>query len=160
MMPRLLWVGVEIAIYYLQAGPRTRAGPSRFRRKAGLPCLSRLSRPTMSFLTNRVSQTLSTPLLRASMAPRVAARTFVATPLRFESHPPILQGEGAKEGEVATEENQSTGIERFEYMGHLQGVDVFDMEPLDASRVGTMKDPIMVRSMVRSVLTSALRTWN
>ena len=114
----------------------------------------------MSFLTNRVSQTLRTPLLRASMAPRVAARAFVATPLRFESHPPILQGEGAKEGEVATEENQSTGIERFEYMGHLQGVDVFDMEPLDASRVGTMKDPIMVRSMVRSVLTSALRTWN
>jgi len=50
---------------------------------------------------------------------------------------------------MGTDESQSTGLERFELMGRLQGVDVFDMSPLDASRPGTMKNPIKVQSMVR-----------
>lgn len=62
--------------------------------------------------------------------------------------PLIIQGEGAKPGEVPTDENQSTGLERFELLGRLQGVDVFDMKPLDASRAGTVKDPIVVQSLV------------
>jgi len=28
----------------------------------------------------------------------------------------------------------------------MEGVDIFDMRPLDASRKGTLKEPIMVRS--------------
>ena len=28
----------------------------------------------------------------------------------------------------------------------MEGVDIFDMKPLDASRLGTMKEPIKVRS--------------
>ncbi|EJT45869.1 cytochrome c oxidase polypeptide iv, precursor [Trichosporon asahii var. asahii CBS 2479] len=43
-------------------------------------------------------------------------------------------------------EQQATGIERFELMGKVQGVDVFDMKPLEADRIGTLADPIEVLS--------------
>lgn len=45
-------------------------------------------------------------------------------------------------------ENQSTGLERFELLGKLDGVDVFDMKPLKVERLGTMKEPISVYSLV------------
>ncbi|GAO50211.1 hypothetical protein G7K_4343-t1 [Saitoella complicata NRRL Y-17804] len=54
---------------------------------------------------------------------------------------------GAPEGTVPTEANQATGLERFEYLAKVAGVEPFDMAPLDASRLGTMKDPIMVPSL-------------
>lgn len=44
---------------------------------------------------------------------------------------------------------QATGIERFELIGKAEGVDVFDMAPLDASRTGTLDNPIEVFSYVR-----------
>lgn len=73
--------------------------------------------------------------------------------LRADSHaPPVIQGEGGKPGEVPTDEAQSTGLERFELLGKLQGVDVFDMEPLESDRLGTKKDPIVVKSLVRPFL--------
>jgi hypothetical protein len=37
---------------------------------------------------------------------------------------------------VPTDFNQSTGLERLEVLGKMQGVDIFDMKPLDASRKG------------------------
>ena len=43
---------------------------------------------------------------------------------------------GADVGEVPTDFNQSTGLERLEILGKMQGVDIFDMKPLDASRKG------------------------
>ncbi len=43
---------------------------------------------------------------------------------------------GAEPGTVPTDLDQSTGLERFEIMGKMQGIDVFDMKPLDASRKG------------------------
>jgi hypothetical protein len=106
----------------------------------------------MSFLASRI----------AAAAPRVG-RTFrlsrsngmVSTPRTFTSSvrvlasgPPVIQGEGGKVGEVATDEEQSTGLERFELLGRLQGVDVFDMEPLESARLGTKKEPIVVQSLV------------
>ncbi|KAH7244091.1 uncharacterized protein BKA55DRAFT_595307 [Fusarium redolens] len=57
-----------------------------------------------------------------------------------------LFGPGAAPGTVPTDLEQATGIERLEILGKMEGVDIFDMRPLDASRLGTMKDPIMVRS--------------
>lgn len=45
-------------------------------------------------------------------------------------------------------ENQATGLERFELLGKLEGVDVFDMKPLQVDRLGTMKEPIKVYSLV------------
>lgn len=44
---------------------------------------------------------------------------------------------GAKVGTVPTDAEQSTGLERLEILGKMQGVDIFDMKPLDASRLGT-----------------------
>lgn len=57
-----------------------------------------------------------------------------------------LVGEGAKAGEVPTDIQQATGLERFELLGKLEGIEVFETEPLDASRTGTMADPIIIDS--------------
>ncbi|KAH7121126.1 cytochrome c oxidase polypeptide IV mitochondrial precursor [Dendryphion nanum] len=57
-----------------------------------------------------------------------------------------LFGPGAKPGTVPTDLEQATGLERLEILGKIQGVDIFDMRPLDASRVGTLEDPIVVNS--------------
>ncbi|XEV00255.1 hypothetical protein FSHL1_005542 [Fusarium sambucinum] len=57
-----------------------------------------------------------------------------------------LFGPGAAPGTVPTDLEQATGLERLEILGKMEGVDIFDMRPLEATRLGTMKDPIMVRS--------------
>lgn len=57
-----------------------------------------------------------------------------------------LFGPGAAPGTVPTDLEQSTGLERLEILGKMEGVDIFDMRPLDASRKGTMDKPIKVRS--------------
>ncbi|RHZ74911.1 hypothetical protein CDV55_108314 [Aspergillus turcosus] len=53
---------------------------------------------------------------------------------------------GAKPGTVPTDVEQATGLERLELIGKMQGIDVFDMRPLDASRKGTLDNPIIVKS--------------
>jgi Cytochrome c oxidase subunit Vb len=62
---------------------------------------------------------------------------------------PSIYGVGAKPGEIPTDEAQSTGLDRVQVLGCLEGVDVFDLEPLDSSRIGTLADPIKVFSAVR-----------
>jgi cytochrome c oxidase subunit 5b len=57
-----------------------------------------------------------------------------------------LFGPGAEPGTVPTDLEQATGLERLEILGKMEGVDIFDMRPLDASRLGTMEDPITIRS--------------
>jgi cytochrome c oxidase subunit 5b len=57
-----------------------------------------------------------------------------------------LLGPGAAPGTVPTDLEQATGLERLEILGKMEGVDIFDMKPLDASRLGTMEDPIVVQS--------------
>ncbi|KAK5721330.1 Cytochrome c oxidase subunit 4 [Elasticomyces elasticus] len=52
---------------------------------------------------------------------------------------------GAKPGTIPTDVDQATGLERLELIGKMQGIDIFDMRPLDASRKGTVKDPIVVK---------------
>ena len=53
---------------------------------------------------------------------------------------------GAAIGAVPTDLDQATGLERLEILGKMNGVDIFDMAPLDASRRGTLEDPILVKS--------------
>ena len=78
-----------------------------------------------------------------------AIRTFKTTPRSSSGAPvPQLFGSGAKPGEVPTDESQSTGLERFQLLGEMEGVSAFDMEPLDSSRVGTLQNPIKVVSLV------------
>lgn len=43
---------------------------------------------------------------------------------------------GAKPGTVPTDYEQATGLERFELLGKMNSIDVFNLEPLDASRLG------------------------
>jgi cytochrome c oxidase subunit 5b len=77
-----------------------------------------------------------------------AFRALSTTTPRFSGPaPPSLFGEGAKPGEIPSDEQQATGLERFQLLGEMQGVDAFDLEPLDSSRVGTLEDPIKVFSL-------------
>ncbi|KAH0286033.1 cytochrome c oxidase-like protein polypeptide IV [Aureobasidium namibiae CBS 147.97] len=102
---------------------------------------------------------------RAAFRP-VAARPFSSSFARFDAHSDPKPGQhsnkvkpfeeiqnehdlmpaGAEPGTVPTDIDQATGLERLEILGKMQGIDVFDMKPLDASRKGTMKEPITVRS--------------
>jgi len=53
---------------------------------------------------------------------------------------------GATSGTMPTDIEQATGLERLELLGKMEGIDIFDMRPLDASRLGTLEDPIIVKS--------------
>jgi cytochrome c oxidase subunit 5b len=102
--------------------------------------------------------------LRSARASVLTARAGVARPSslfrplsvsairRSDDHhaaAPSIYGVGAKPGEIPTDEAQSTGLDRVEVLGLLEGVDVFDLDPLDSSRIGTLADPIKVFSAVR-----------
>lgn len=64
--------------------------------------------------------------------------------------PPQLFGEGAKPGTVPTDIEQATGLERLQLLGELEGISVFDDQPLESSRLGTKADPVKVLSYVRA----------
>ncbi|KAK3705906.1 Cytochrome c oxidase subunit 4 [Vermiconidia calcicola] len=53
---------------------------------------------------------------------------------------------GGAPGTIPTDLEQATGLERLEILGKMQGIDIFDMRPLDASRKGTPENPIAVKS--------------
>jgi cytochrome c oxidase subunit 5b len=109
--------------------------------------------------------------LRSARASVLTARAGVARPSslfrplsvsairRSDDHhaaAPSIYGVGAKPGDIPTDESQSTGLDRVQVLGLLEGVDVFDLEPLDSSRIGTLADPIKVFSAVRIQLYSFL----
>ncbi|KAJ8521885.1 hypothetical protein ONZ45_g1436 [Pleurotus djamor] len=78
-----------------------------------------------------------------------ALRALSTTTSRASDHgppPPQLYGAGAKPGEVPSDFDQATGLERLQLLGDLEGVPVFDDKPLDSSRIGTKADPIKVLS--------------
>ena len=70
-----------------------------------------------------------------------------------DAHAPGLFGVGSKSGKISTDEEQATGLERLELLGEMQGVNVFDEEPLESSRLGTLENPIQVFSLVCTSLT-------
>lgn len=82
-----------------------------------------------------------------------SSRAFSLSAARKSGHSsPQLLGEGGKAGEVPTDITQSTGLERLQTLGFLEGVDVFDSQPLDSSRIGTLDNPVLVYSLVRFFL--------
>lgn len=88
---------------------------------------------------------------RSSARKQFAVRSISNTVARASDHgppQPQLFGTGAKPGTVPTDFEQATGLERFALLGRMEGIEVFDTEPLDSSRKGTMKDPIQVFSLV------------
>ncbi|KAL8743865.1 MAG: hypothetical protein Q9190_003819 [Brigantiaea leucoxantha] len=68
-------------------------------------------------------------------------------PFEEVESPDDLFGPGAAPGTIPTDVEQATGLERLEILGKMQGIDIFDMKPLDSSRVGTLEDPIIVRTV-------------
>ncbi|KAM5530998.1 hypothetical protein V8D89_015325 [Ganoderma adspersum] len=86
---------------------------------------------------------------RAALRPArtAAVRAISSTAARRSDVPtPQIYGEGAKPGQIPTDENQSTGLERLQVLGAIEGVEVFDSKPLDSSRIGTLADPVKVFS--------------
>ncbi|GAA5961786.1 hypothetical protein JCM8115_001418 [Rhodotorula mucilaginosa] len=89
-----------------------------------------------------------------SLAPRAlprvqapVARSFAASAFRASGPEPLIQGPGGKAGEVPTDYEQATGLERFELLYKLKGEEAFSLEPLEVPRLGTLDDPIMVFSL-------------
>ena len=89
----------------------------------------------------------------AASTPSTALRAFSNSTRRLAGGgAPQLYGPGAKDVEaIPSDEEQSTGLERFQLLGRMEGVDVFDMKPLDSSRLGTLDSPIMVPSLVSRI---------
>ncbi|GAA5847007.1 hypothetical protein JCM3766R1_005896 [Sporobolomyces carnicolor] len=92
--------------------------------------------------------------LRAVVAPRAvhlpraqAARTFLTSLPRYSDVEPTVLGPGGKTGEVPTDIEQATGLERFELLHKLKGEEAFSLEPLQMDRLGTLADPIRVFSL-------------
>ncbi|EGS17882.1 cytochrome c oxidase polypeptide-like protein [Thermochaetoides thermophila DSM 1495] len=91
------------------------------------------------------------PALRRTLATTAVRRNQVPE-RKFKSLSEVktdedLIGPGAQPGTVPTDLEQATGLERLEILGKTEGVDVFDMRPLDASRKGTLDNPIPVRGV-------------
>jgi cytochrome c oxidase subunit 5b len=91
------------------------------------------------------------PLAR-SVYKNSALRSFASSARALDDHGhtvlPQIYGPRSKPREVPTDELQSTGLERLQVLGEMQGVNVFDKSPLDSSRVGTKASPIIVPSLV------------
>ena len=64
-----------------------------------------------------------------------ADRCYSTTEIKTEED---LVPPGAKAGTVPSDIEQATGLERLELVGKMQGIDIFDIRPLDASRKGTL----------------------
>ncbi|GAA5998508.1 cytochrome c oxidase subunit IV [Rhodotorula paludigena] len=91
-------------------------------------------------------RTVAPRALPRAQAP--VARTFLTSLPRFSDHQePILQGPGGKSGEIPTDLEQATGLERFELLHKLKGEEAFSLEPLEVPRLGTVEDPIKVFSL-------------
>ncbi|CDS12885.1 Putative Cytochrome c oxidase subunit 5b [Lichtheimia ramosa] len=87
----------------------------------------------------------------APLAARPAVRPFSVLGARFSgavSAESIEKniGPGAADGTVPTDLEQATGLEREELLAKLEGKELFDMEPLNMTHIGTVQDPIVVKS--------------
>ncbi|EED16595.1 cytochrome c subunit Vb, putative [Talaromyces stipitatus ATCC 10500] len=106
------------------------------------------------------SRAVSALTKRAPVRAFTKARPFTSSVTRFSDNKLNVPGKiipyeevkteddllppGTKAGQVPSDLEQATGLERLELLGKMQGIDVFDMKPLDASRKGTLENPIIV----------------
>lgn len=98
-------------------------------------------------------QALRLPLLaqatRPAFRPLGSYRSLSTTSRALSSGPPLIYGAGAAPGAVPTSEEQATGLERLQLLGTMEGIDVFNMKKPEATKKGTMAEPIVISSMVR-----------
>ena len=106
----------------------------------------------------RTFRTSSRAIVRTGAISRMNVTRGISTTSRRSAGdhhtPPALLGDGAPDGTIPTEVNQATGLERLQILGHMDGVDVFDMQPLEVTRLGTKKDPIAIKSYVSTCIPS------
>merc|ERR1711939_390815 len=88
------------------------------------------------------------PMIKRSFTSSIVRREAAPTPASGSNEGKIkkfqdikseadLIGPGAAPGTIPTDLEQATGLDRLE---------IFDMKPLDASRLGTLDNPIVVKS--------------
>jgi len=88
------------------------------------------------------------PKAKKTIIPQQMARSIASSSRVHSEAPPTLYGEGAKAGQVPSDLQQATGLERLQLLGHLEGVDVFHGGALVMSKAGTLEDPTIVPSYV------------
>jgi len=108
--------------------------------KAMLSTALRSARATSAFIARA-------GLARPSSSHRALSTSAIRRSDDHHASAPSIYGVGAKPGETPTDESQSTGLDRVQVLGLLEGVDVFDLEPLDSSRIGTLTNPVKVFSV-------------
>lgn len=112
-----------------------------------------LSRPALAAarraaVSPMIKRSFTSSFVRREAAPTPASDSNDGKIKKFEEikSEQDLIGPGAAVGTVPTDLEQATGLERLEILGKMQGIDIFDMKPLDASRKGTLDNPIVVKS--------------
>jgi len=85
--------------------------------------------------------------LAAPLRQSIKPRSFSVTATWRSDAPPVITGQGSASGAVPTDFDQATGLERMELLAKLNGEDPFFMEPLQLEHMGTLKNPIMVKSL-------------
>ncbi|KAF8501256.1 COX5B-domain-containing protein [Gautieria morchelliformis] len=76
-------------------------------------------------------------------------RSLSTTPRILSTGPPLIYGHGSAPGAVPTDEEQATGLERLQLLGKMEGVDVFNMKKPEATKKGTMENPIRIASLAK-----------
>jgi cytochrome c oxidase subunit 5b len=92
---------------------------------------------------------LALPKAKKTILTQQAARSIASSSRNFSDPPPTLLGPGSKPGAVPTDFEQATGLERLQLLGLMEGVDIFNTGPLIMTKMGTLKEPVMVPSYVR-----------
>jgi hypothetical protein len=120
-------------------------GPSR----SPLSGPSRLLRRTSSLLTvpSTNQPIITRPIQPPSTSIKSCVRLLIVGVGRIEvkAESDLLPA-GAAPGTVPSDLEQATGLERLEILGKMEGVDIFDMKPLDASRRGAYPPSILLLS--------------
>ena len=94
------------------------------------------------------------PQAKKAIIAQQAARTIASSSRVHSEPPPTLLGPGSKSGAVPTDFEQATGMERLQLLGQMEGIDIFNTGPLIMTKMGTLKEPIMVPSYVSWILSS------
>nr|CAG8433249.1 9550_t:CDS:2 [Entrophospora candida] len=89
----------------------------------------------------------SSPQTQQQLMKRSVVRTFSAL------------GPRAKPGTVPSEVEQSTGLERLEILAKLDGVDIFDENPLPVASFGTKTNPVIVKAVDTHRLVACTAVW-
>ncbi|KAG4431424.1 Cytochrome c oxidase subunit 4 [Cadophora sp. M221] len=112
-----------------------------------------LSRPAFAAarraaVSPMIKRSFTSSVVRREAAPTPASGSKENKMKKFEDikSEADLIGPGAVPGTIPTDLEQATGLDRLEILGKMQGIDIFDMKPLDASRLGTLDNPIVVKS--------------